>query len=113
MATINIGLFLLLILMTLMGSVAALFLKKASGFKSIKDLLTNVNLYIGAGLYLASAVINVFILKFVDYSIVLPLTSITYVWTMIISYLVLKEKIGVKKIIGITFVIIGCICIVL
>lgn len=113
MATINIGLFLLLILMTLMGSVAALFLKKASGFKSIKDLLINVNLYIGAGLYLASAVINVFILKFVDYSIVLPLTSITYVWTMFISYLVLKEKIGVKKIIGITFVIIGCICIVL
>lgn len=111
--TINLLIFALLIVMTLLGSVAAFFLKKASDYKSIIELIKNVNLYIGAGLYLLSAIINIVVLRFLEYSVVLPLTSITYVWTMIISYLFLKEKVGIKKLIGVSFVVIGCICIVI
>lgn len=99
--------------MTLMGAVAAFFLKKASGFKNITELIKNYNLYIGAGLYLLSAIINIIVLRYLNYSVVLPLTSITYVWTMVISYLLLKEKIGIKKLLGVSFIIIGCICIVI
>lgn len=111
--TIKILLFVLLIVMTLMGAVAAFFLKKASGFKNITELIKNYNLYIGAGLYLLSAIINIIVLRYLNYSVVLPLTSITYVWTMVISYLLLKEKIGIKKLLGVSFIIIGCICIVI
>lgn len=98
--------------MTLMGSVAAFFLKKASGFKNITELIKNYNLYIGAGLYLLSAIINIIVLRYLNYSVVLPLTSITYVWTMVISYLFLKEKVGIKKLLGVSFIIMGCVCIV-
>ena len=111
--TIKILLFVLLIVMTLMGAVAAFFLKKASGFKNITQLIKNYNLYIGAGLYLLSAIINIIVLRYLNYSVVLPLTSITYVWTMVISYLFLKEKVGIKKLLGVSFIITGCICIVI
>jgi len=112
-ATIKILLFVLLIFMTVIGAIAAFFLKKASGFKSIPDLLKNYNLYIGAGLYLLSAVINIFVLRYLNYSVVLPLTSITYVWTMVISYFFLKERVGGKKLIGVSLILIGCVCIVI
>lgn len=98
--------------MTLMGAIAAFFLKKAAGFKNITELIKNYNLYIGAGLYLLSAIINIIVLRYLNYSVVLPLTSITYVWTMVISYLFLKEKVGIKKLLGVSFIIMGCVCIV-
>lgn len=99
--------------MTIIGAVAAIFLKKASGFKTLKELIFNGNLYIGAILYLLSALLNIYILRFLDYSIVLPLTSITYIWTMILSYFVFREKITMKKIIGLGCVFIGVILIVI
>ena len=110
--TIKILLFVLLIVLTLMGSVAAFFLKKASGFKNITELIKNYNLYIRAGVYLLSAIINIIVLRYLNYSVILPLTSITYVWTMVISYLFLKEKVGIKKLLGVSFIIMGCLCIV-
>ena len=95
--------------MTFIGSVASLFLKKASGSNGIKSMLVNLNIYIGGLLYLLSAVLNIWILRFLDYSVVLPLTSLTYIWTMIISYLILKEKITIKKILGVAFILVGAV----
>ena len=103
--------FVLLIVMTLLGAVASLFLKKASGSDGIGGMLKNINLYIGGALYLASAVINIIVLKKMEYSIVLPLTSITYIWTMILSYMILKEKITKKKIGGVILILIGAVCV--
>lgn len=96
-----------LIIMTFMGSIASLFLKRASGSNGLKSLLFNQNLYIGGMLYLFSAVLNIWILRYLDYSVVLPLTSLTYVWTMFVSYLVLKEKITRRKIVGVLLVLVG------
>lgn len=103
--------FVLLLVMTLLGSVASLSLKKASGSGSLIGLLKNVNLYVGGFLYLSSAVLNIYILRHMDYSVVLPLTSITYIWTMILSYMILKEKITKKKILGVFFIIAGAVLI--
>ncbi len=97
--------------MTILGSVASLFLKKASGSESFVIMLKNVNLYIGGFLYLMSAVLNIWILRYLDYSVVLPLTSFTYIWTMAISYMVLNEKITKKKISGVCLILIGAICV--
>ena len=79
------GYFALLFIMTILGSIASLFLKKASGHNKITEYLFDANLYIGGSLYLASAVLNIIVLQKLDYSLVLPLTSITYIWTMLIS----------------------------
>lgn len=103
----------LVLLMTLMGAIASLFLKRASGSDNFVKMLTNVNLYIGGFIYVVAAFINIFVLKFLDYAVVLPLTSITYIWTMILSYLILKEKITKKKIIGVILILLGAICVAL
>ena len=102
-------LYVMLLIMTVMGSVASLFLKKASGCDGIVGLLKNINLYIGGFLYVGSAVLNIILLRYLDYSVVLPLTSLTYIWTMIISHLVLKEKIGVKKMAGVALILVGAV----
>ncbi len=101
--------FAILIIMTLVGSVASFFLKKASSSGTILDFIKNKNIYIGGTLYLLSALLNIYILKFLDYSVVLPLTSITYIWTLILSYKLLHEKISKKKILGVAFIVLGAV----
>ena len=95
--------------MTIIGSIASLFLKFASSSDSILKLLTNKNIYIGGLLYLTSAILNIYLLKYLNYYIVLPMTSITYIWTLLISNKVLHEKISTKKILGVLSIIIGVI----
>lgn len=99
----------ILILMTIIGAVASLFLKRATQINNYLKMLFNINLYLGGGLYLLSALLNIYVLKYLDYSVVLPLTSITYVWTMILSAFVLKEKITSKKLLGVTLIFVGAI----
>ena len=53
--------------------------------------------------------LNIFILRYLDYSIVLPLASITYIWTMVISVVCLKEKVTRKQMSGVLLIMIGAI----
>lgn len=103
--------FICLLIMTMLGSVASLFLKKASVAEEFLLMLKNINLYIGGFLYLASAVLNIWILRYLDYSVVLPLTSLTYIWTMVLSYMILKETITKRKMGGVILILIGVICV--
>ena len=104
--------YIILIIMTLIGSVASFFLKKGSSFKNIVELFKNKYVYIGGILYVLSALLNIYVLKYLDYSVVLPLTSITYIWTLFISAIFLNEKINIKKIIGIMLIVGGAFLIV-
>ena len=103
--------YIILLFMTGVGAVASLFLKKASGTDNMISLIKNKNLYLGGILYLMSAILNIYILRYLDYSIVLPLTSFTYIWTMILSKSTLDEKISKKKIVGVILIILGAIVI--
>jgi drug/metabolite transporter (DMT)-like permease len=100
---------LLLIVMTLFGALGGFFFKKSTTSlqKSVKGFVLYVT--VGGIFYVVGAVLNILLLKGLPYSIVFPLTSVTYFWTMIISSLWLKEKITKKKVIGVTLVLIGCI----
>ena len=62
-------------------------------------------------IYVTAALLNIYVLKYLEYSTVLPLTAITYIWTMIISYKILKENITNKKKIGVILIILGAIII--
>lgn len=99
----------ILLVVTLLGAVASLFLKKASGAEGLAALLKNINFYIGGFLYFLSAVLNIYVLRYLDYSVVLPLTSFTYIWTMVLSYRILKEKITGKKIMGVVLILAGAV----
>jgi len=103
--------YLLLVFMTILGSIATLFLKKATNNADLIKLIGSRNLYIGGGLYLIAAFINIYVLRYLDYSILLPLTSMTYIWTMILSVFVIKEKITIQKAIGAIGIVIGALLI--
>lgn len=103
-----------IIIMTLAGTFGAMFFKRASvsfGLKSIPVILKDVNLYIGCGFYLLGAVLNILLLRTIDYTIVYPMTSLTYVWTMFISYYFFNERINIYKVIAIILIIGGAITI--
>lgn len=103
----------LILIMTLFGAVASIFFKKASASRSFLMLLTNKNLYIGGILYLMAAICNILVLKRMNYSVVLPLTSLTYIWTMLLSKRLLNEKITKHKIVGVLCILLGAVLIVL
>lgn len=103
--------YLLLLIMTFLGAIASLFLKRASDAKEYLSMLKNINIYVGAGLYMISAILNIYVLRFLEYSVILPLTSLTYIWTMILAHLILKERITGRKIVGVILILIGAICI--
>ena len=103
--------YLLLLAMTYLGAQASVFFKRLAGESNILGILSSPYLYLG-GLYLIAALLNIYVLSLMEYSKVLPLTSLTYGWTMLLSYLVFKEKINIQKIVGLLFVIAGAIMIV-
>ncbi|ADL50133.1 EamA family transporter [Clostridium cellulovorans] len=99
----------LLLVLTLFGSLGGFYFKKATATDTLIALIKCPFLYLGGALYVVGALLNIYVLKFRPYSMVLPLTSITYIWSLIISKIFLKEKITRYKIFGITFIIIGAI----
>ena len=103
-----------LLAMGALASFGSYFLKRASsGELSVKGLLTTPELYIGGVLYVASSVMNIYLLKVFPYFIVLPLGSLSYVWTMIISHFLLKEKINKLQVVGVVVILCGVVCVAL
>ena len=74
--------------------------------------LFDKNLWLGALCYLVAALLNIIVLWRWDYSKVLPLTSLTYIWTLILSYKYLNEHIGLCKICGVGLILIGAFLII-
>lgn len=103
--------YVLLLLMTVIGAFGGLSLKKASGESSIRMIMQSPWFYSGGILYFFSALINIYVLKYLPYSTVLPLTSITYIWSFILSYKLLSERITKHKWMGIVLIILGAILI--
>ena len=101
---------LMVVIMTFSGSLGAFFLKKGTGKLSNISLLEMIRIpemYIGGVLYLLGAGTNIILLRRLPYTVVYPLTSLTYVWTMFISASLLKEKITGNKIGAVLLIIIG------
>lgn len=97
-----------LLMMGLFASVASFFLKKSTaGGLSIKSLILNPCFYLGGGLYVLSALLNLYLLKQLPYSIVVPLGSLTYIWTLGIGHRFLGERVTKKKMVGIALIILG------
>ncbi|UOQ94435.1 EamA family transporter [Halobacillus shinanisalinarum] len=98
---------LLIMVFTLLGAIGGYFFKKATSHGFSINGYVMKNLIIGGSFYGIGAILNIITLNYLPYTIVFPLTSITYVWTMLISYIFLSELISMKKIIGLLFIVIG------
>ena len=101
------SLYALLVAMTFMGAVAALFLKKSCANPGLFSIMKAPSFYLGGGLYFITALINIYLLKFMDYSIVLPFTALTYVWSTLLSARFLHEKVSKKQMAGLALIVIG------
>ena len=66
-----------LVLMTLLGAVASLLLKKACVNLNVRYIYRNGWFFGGGGLYFVTALMNIALLRYLDYSVVLPFTSLT------------------------------------
>lgn len=105
----NIVIYLMLLVGTLLGAFGGFYLKKSTAKEGVIGIVLSPFLYIGGFSYLISAILNIIVLKYLSYSVVLPLTSITYIWSIVIAHYFLNEKITKIKIYGIIFIIIGAI----
>jgi len=102
----------MIFIMTISGTFGALFFKQATAKvegRHILHLIKESRLYLGGMCYLLGALLNIVLLRHLPYSIVYPMTSLTYIWTMVVSYFLLKEKINRNKIIAVALIVTGVI----
>lgn len=102
----------LLFVMTIAGSFGAFFFK--AGTSKLRDqnlfrMILIPEIYAGGFFYLLGAGTNIVLLRYMNYTIVYPMTALTYVWTLLVSYFLLKEKMSKEKIIAITCIVLGVV----
>jgi len=103
----------LVILGTLIGSWGAILFKLASVEFSLNPfkLIKNWKLLLGGMFYLVSTVPFLIAVKYGELSLLYPFVSLGYVWVLLLSMLLLKEKMNLWKWLGIALIIIGVTCI--
>lgn len=100
--------------MTLMGASGAFFFKKsAECMDGLFSLLRIPTFYLGGMLYAVSALMNVMLLRVMDYTVLYPLTATTYIWSLLIGSRFLGEKIHAKKALGIAMILAGVLLLAL
>jgi drug/metabolite transporter (DMT)-like permease len=103
---------LLMIIDGLIGAFGALYLKKGSSKLKLKIALLhknlqNKNLITGVLLYVAAAVLLIYLLKDNALSLIYPLTSLNYIFTVFLSIKFLKEKMTKRKWFAVAFIMLG------
>ena len=93
--------FIILTVSAVVAGFGQLFLKLS------KADITSPYLYAGFLLYGLSAILWVYVLKFLPLSKVYPFTFVTFALVMILSALVLREKFGVLQFVGAVLIIGG------
>lgn len=80
-------------------------------FSLFVEFLANYFFWLGLLSFMISAGIWIYVLKNFEFNIAYPLVSISYIFSIFISYFLFKEKIVIKTILGILFIITGVIII--
>ena len=94
--------------MTLAGAAGAFFLKGGMDrVDSLASLVNNPRVYLGGCFYLTGAVLNILLLRGLAYSVLYPMTAITYVWSMALSAAFLRERVTKQKLIGVALILVG------
>ena len=99
---------LMFLAMTWLGALGSIALKlSVSSGGGFIGALRNGRFWLGGLLYFLSALLNIVLLKHVAYSVLLPLTGITYCWSLLLAWGILGERVTARKIIGIVIVGLG------
>jgi len=97
------------VLGSLIGSLGAVELKAGTQHlgKSVLSILTNWRIGLGIVLYVLSSVFFVFGLRRGELSVLYPLVSLSYVWTMFWSRMFFGESITRQKIYALGLILAG------
>jgi multidrug transporter EmrE-like cation transporter len=95
------------------GSFGAVFLKLGAEYMrpGIKGVISNWRLALGIGLYLLSSVFFVMGVAQGELTILYPMVSLGYIWTLLWAYLFFKEPFSRSKVLGLVLIIAGVACI--
>lgn len=99
----------LVILSTILSSIASVFLKLGTRTLELKitSLLKNYRIGLGVLFMIFSVIVYMIALKGGQLSVLYPFASLSYVWVTINSKLFLKERISSFKLSGIALIIAG------
>lgn len=102
----------LLVFMTVVAAMGGYHFKMISKENhSSANPMKSVHFYYGIGFYTVSAIINIYLLKFLPLTFVLPATSLSYIWIQLISKIRLGETIRVNKMIAMAIICLGVLLI--
>jgi len=99
---------LLVLFGSVVGSFGAVFLK--SGAAKLKDgfwNILNLRLAFGVGLFLGSSAFFVMGIRHGELSVLYPMVSLGYVWTMVWSRLFFHESFTRQKFVGLGLILLG------
>ena len=102
---------LLVLSASFVGSIGAVFLKSASKRlnREIQTVYTNWRLAAGIVLYVLSSLFYLKGIKHGELSILYPMVSLGYVWTLFWSRLIFHEPFTRSKFLGLAFIIAGIV----
>jgi len=102
---------LLVLFGSFVGSFGTIFLKAGADKleRSVKGVLTNWRLPLGVMIYLTSFAMYTVAVKTGELTILYPMVSLGYLWTLIWSRLIFKEPLTQNKFIGIGLILFGVV----
>lgn len=93
--------------MTLFGALGSVFFKKFSLHRKIVTLLTGCMFY-GLG-----ALLNIYLLRELPYTVVMPANALAFIWALLLAKWIFKETIGMFKIAGVACIVSGLLLLIL
>ncbi|HOL71331.1 MAG TPA: EamA family transporter [Bryobacteraceae bacterium] len=112
-ATTPIQSIVLVAIASFIGSFGALFLKSGAGklHMGMRYLIFNRRLILGVALFCASSLAYVVGVRRGELSVLYPLVSLSYIWTLLWSVIFLKERLTKNKCLGLALIVAGIILI--
>ena len=99
--------YVMVVIMTWLGALGAFFLKRsARDLCAFWPVLKKTQFYLGIGFYGAGALLNIVLLRHMEYSVLYPMGAMTYIWSLL-SVWRLRERITKRKILGLFLVCMG------
>ncbi|MCM1988545.1 EamA family transporter [Oceanirhabdus seepicola] len=105
--------YMLIIINTLLGAIGGLLIKISSSKESSRNSfikwIFSKEFIVGTLFYVLAIIMNIILLKYIQYIVFIACLSLTYVWTLFLSNIFLKERITQKKLLAISLIILGTI----
>ncbi len=94
-----------------LAAFSQVLLKKSTNKSYKRPIYEYLNIYVflGYAILLSTMIINIYAYTGIDYKLGPILTSTSYIFVLLLSKWMLKEKITIRKIIGISSIVLGII----